>query len=180
MLQGTLATVSIQISHEVVGVYATLRVRLVVHPSETIEFLWARVLARGLFHENGLTFSEGLYKPHDPTLWNLDVTGEILTWIDVGHSSVKRILHYRRKHPKTQVRCFQYSINHLASLERELRVEHKQPEDVGEVWMVDLEDLAKNGILEMPPKDVSMTIVDNVIYVTSEGINATAPLKRYY
>ncbi len=84
------------------SVYETLDLRVARHPSEDVERLVVRVLARAIEHEGGLEFGRGLSTVEDPALWTQTQTGEVTTWIDVGVPSADR-LHRASKRAKRVV-----------------------------------------------------------------------------
>jgi len=66
------------------GCYETLALRVARHPSESEEYLVARVLAYCLEYTEGLAFSSGISDPDEPTLAVRDLTGVIKVWIEIG------------------------------------------------------------------------------------------------
>ena len=72
-------------------VYEQLSLRLARHPSESDEFLVARLLAYCLEHTEGIEFSRGLCDADDPPVAVRDLTGELRAWIDVGTPSAARL-----------------------------------------------------------------------------------------
>jgi uncharacterized protein YaeQ len=73
------------------GVYEALDLRVARHPSETEEHLWTRVLAYCLEYREGLAFSSGLSTPDTPALHVHDLTGRLVSWIDVGVPDAARL-----------------------------------------------------------------------------------------
>ena len=74
------------------GVYEHLDLRVARHPSESDEFLVARVLAYCLEFTEGIAFSRGLSDADDPPIAVRDLTGVMQAWIDVGTPSIERLL----------------------------------------------------------------------------------------
>ncbi|MBM3750268.1 MAG: YaeQ family protein [Acidimicrobiia bacterium] len=66
------------------GCYETLALRVAQHPSESDEYLIARVLAYCLEYAEGITFSSGVSSPDDPTISVRDLTGTIHLWVEIG------------------------------------------------------------------------------------------------
>lgn len=66
------------------GCYETLALRVAQHPSESDEYLVARLLAYCLEFTEGLAFSSGISDPDEPTLAVRDLTGSIRVWIEIG------------------------------------------------------------------------------------------------
>ena len=73
------------------SVYETLDLRVARHASEEADRLIVRVLARVLAHEEGMEFGRGLSEPSDAAIWTHDLTGQLMTWIDVGVPTAERL-----------------------------------------------------------------------------------------
>ena len=74
------------------GVYETLALRVARHPSESDEYLIARVLAYSLEYTGGIEFSRGgLSDPDEPPIAVRDLTGALRTWIDIGTPDAARL-----------------------------------------------------------------------------------------
>ena len=82
---------SIRLSHVDRGVYESLDLRVARHPSESEDFLCARVLAFCLEQREGLAFSRGLADPDRPALEVRDLTGVVRAWIEVGTPDAARL-----------------------------------------------------------------------------------------
>ena len=63
------------------NIYETLEFKLAQHPSENLDRVVVRVLARALAHEESLEFGRGLSNVEEPTLWSKSPTGQIELWI---------------------------------------------------------------------------------------------------
>lgn len=66
------------------GYYRDHVLRVALHPSETPERMMLRLLAFALHADDGLEFGRGLSADDEPDLWQRDLTGNVLTWIEVG------------------------------------------------------------------------------------------------
>ena len=73
------------------GVYESLSLRVARHPSESDEFLVARVLAYCLEYTPGIEFSRGLCDADEAPVAVRDLTGVTQVWIDVGTPSADRL-----------------------------------------------------------------------------------------
>ena len=94
---------TIALSHVDRGVYETLDLRVARHPSETEEFLCARVLAFALEQREGLAFSKGLSDPDQPALEVRDLTGRLEAWIEVGSPDAARLHRASKAAPRVAV-----------------------------------------------------------------------------
>ena len=92
-----------QLSHVDRGVYESLDLRVARHPSESEEFLCARVLAFCLEHREGLAFSKGLADPDQPALEVRDLTGALRAWIEVGAPDAARLHRAAKAAPRVAV-----------------------------------------------------------------------------
>ena len=74
--------------------YGSHAVTVARHPSETDERLMVRLLAYALWVEadERLVFTRGLSDTDEPDLWNLDLTGAVRQWIEVGLPDERRVL----------------------------------------------------------------------------------------
>src|SRR3954468_12335131 len=91
-LGATVYNVDIDLSDSDRAVYDSLALRVARHPSESDEYLVARVLAYCLEYRDGIAFSPGgLSDPDEPPIAVRDLTGALLTWIDVGTPDAARL-----------------------------------------------------------------------------------------
>jgi len=72
--------------------YATHALTIARHPSETDERMMIRLLAFALHAQESLAFGKGLCVDDEPDLWDKDLTGAIVHWIDVGQPDERWIL----------------------------------------------------------------------------------------
>lgn len=90
-LTSTIYTFDIDLADADRQVYEHLDMRVARHPSESEDFLLARVLAYCLEFTEGITFSKGLSDPEDPPLSVRDLTGRIQSWIEIGTPDAERL-----------------------------------------------------------------------------------------
>ena len=96
-LKATVFKASVQLADMDRNVYADYALTLARHPSETDERLMVRVLAFALNAPasdlaGGLEPAKGLSDTEEPDLWQRDLTGQILHWIELGQPDEKRLL----------------------------------------------------------------------------------------
>lgn len=61
------------------------------HPSENDERMMLRILAFAMFASERLTFAKGLSDIDEPELWETDLTGTVLLWIELGQPDARRL-----------------------------------------------------------------------------------------
>jgi uncharacterized protein YaeQ len=91
-LTATLYNFDIDLADNDRGVYETLALRVARHPSESEDYLLARVIAYALEYVEGIEFSAGgLSSPDDPALTVRDLTGTLRAWIEIGTPNADRL-----------------------------------------------------------------------------------------
>jgi uncharacterized protein YaeQ len=90
-LNATIFKAAVQISDMDRGYYHEHALIIARHPSETDERMMVRLLAFCLHASAALSFGKGLSADDEPDLWEKDLTGAIVSWIDVGQPDDKRI-----------------------------------------------------------------------------------------
>lgn len=86
--------------------YESLALTVAQHPSETLERMMVRVLARCLHHHEQLTFTRGLSDNDEPDLWQHSLDGRIELWIEAGEPSHDRLKKARRRSEEVVVYTF--------------------------------------------------------------------------
>ena len=104
------------LSHVDRGVYEQVELRVARHPSESEEFLCARVLAFCLEQREGLAFSKGLSDPDQPALEVRDLTGRLEAWIEVGSPDAARLHRASKAAPRVAVYTHHDAARYWASL----------------------------------------------------------------
>ena len=90
-LNATIFKAAVQISDMDRGYYQEHVLTIARHPSETDERMMVRLLAFCLHASAALAFGKGLSTDDEPDVWEKDLTGAIVSWIDVGQPDDKRI-----------------------------------------------------------------------------------------
>lgn len=90
-LTATIYNFAIQLADIDRGVYEALDLRVAEQPSETLEYMWTRVLAYCLEYQDGIAFTEGVAAGDEPAVWVRDLTGRITAWVEVGAPDAERL-----------------------------------------------------------------------------------------
>lgn len=93
-LRATIYKAEINVADNDRGYYGSHAVTVARHPSETDERLMVRLLAYALWvqADERLVFTRGLSDTDEPDLWNLDLTGAVLQWVEIGLPDDRRLL----------------------------------------------------------------------------------------
>ena len=102
-LGATIYTFDIELADADRGVYESLNLRVAQHPSETPDYLLARVFAYCLEFAEGISFSKGLSDPDEPAIWVRDLTGALTAWVDIGLPEPERLHRASKAAPRVAV-----------------------------------------------------------------------------
>lgn len=96
-LKSTIFKADVQLADMDRGIYADHALTIALHPSETGERMMVRLLAFALNvpaddHDGALEFAKGLSDTDEPDLWQRDLTGRIVRWIECGQPDDRRLL----------------------------------------------------------------------------------------
>jgi len=96
-LKATIYKADLQIADMDRNFYETQSLTLARHPSETDERMMIRLLALALnlpadTDHGALELAKDLWEVDEPALWQKDLTGQIVQWIDVGQPDDKRLI----------------------------------------------------------------------------------------
>jgi uncharacterized protein YaeQ len=90
-LTATIFNFDVELADSDRHVYESLALRVAQHPSESDEYLIARVLAYLLEYQEGIEFSRGVSEPDEPAISIRDLTGKLETWIEIGTPDSARL-----------------------------------------------------------------------------------------
>ncbi|MBI5255632.1 MAG: YaeQ family protein [Burkholderiales bacterium] len=95
-LKSTIYKASLQIADMDRQIYGDHALTIALHPSETEERMMVRLLAFALQtppddHQGALQFARGLSDTDEPDLWQHDLSGQLLHWIEVGQPDERRM-----------------------------------------------------------------------------------------
>jgi len=173
-LTATVYTFDVQLSHVDRGVYETITFKAAQHPSETDEFLIARVLAYCLEYTEGIAFSKGLAEPDEPAIAVRDLTGELRTWIDIGNPDAARL----HKASKLARRVVVYTHKDAPRLVEQLRGERIHRGESLEIVALDRALIA--SLVERLDRrmKLELSVIEGHLYVTVAGQTFDGTLDR--
>lgn len=95
-LKATIYKADLQIADMDRHYYASHQLTIAQHPSETIERVMVRVLAFARCVDEAqdtqpLSFTKDLFEADEPALWQKDLTGQLLQWVEVGLPSEDKL-----------------------------------------------------------------------------------------
>ena len=110
-LKATIYKANLQIADMDRQVYVDHAVTIARHPSETDERMMIRLLALALnlpanTDHGALELAKDLWDVDEPALWQKDLTGQIVQWIDVGQPDDKRLIRASGRAERVSVYSF--------------------------------------------------------------------------
>lgn len=115
-LTATIFNFEIDLADSDRNVYETVSLRVAQHPSESDEYLIARVLAYLLEFTEGIEFSRGVSEPDEPIIAVRDLTGKIKTWIEIGTPDAARLHKASKSGARVAVYCHKEGAQWLKGL----------------------------------------------------------------
>lgn len=160
---------TVDLNHNDREVFTRFRVKTPLHPHEPLQHLYARMLAYVHCFREGQTFSHGFFEPKEPTIWQKDILGETLLWVQLGSPDKRKLELTLRSSPQAEHRIYFYEDSQIMQFCHMLRGSKTN-------WVRDiqffqissqlLEDLLP---LERTSPLWSVTIIDNQLYINVDG-----------
>ena len=165
-LKATIHKANLQIADMDRKVYADHALTIARHPSETDERMMMRVLAFALNvpasdDDGALELAKSLWDTDEPDLWQRDLTGQIVHWIDVGQPDDKRIMKASARAARVSVIGFSAS---TAVWWRGIENKITRARNVA-VWQVDAAQSQALAALAQRSMQLQVTVQDGTLWV---------------
>ncbi len=167
-LKATIHKAQLQIADMDRHVYGDHALTIARHPSETDERMMIRVLAYALNvpadeMRGRLEFTKGLSDVDEPELWQLDLTGDVVHWIDLGQPDERRLMKAHGRSERVSVFSYASSTDvWWRSLESKLTRAPKLA-----VWQIPAEQSQALSRLAERSMQLQISIQDGSIYVST-------------
>ena len=173
-LGATIYNFDIELSDTDRHVYESLALRLARHPSESEEYLVARLLAYLLEYAEGIEFSRGVSDPDEPAIAIRDLTGAIASWIDIGTPDAARL----HKASKAAKRVAVYVHKDPAQFLKQLAGERIHRADALELYAIDR--TLVDAIVSRLERRLafSLSVTDRELYLSIGADNLTGTVTR--
>jgi uncharacterized protein YaeQ len=173
-LTATIYNVDVDLADSDRGVYESLSVRLAQHPSESAEYLIARLLAYLLEYREGIAFSRGVSDPDEPAISIRDMTGAIRTWIDIGTPDAARL----HKASKAAARVVVYTHKDPEQFIR--RLEGEKIHRAADLELYSIERALIDALAERLERRIafSLSITDRELYVSIGAETLSGVVRR--
>jgi uncharacterized protein YaeQ len=173
-LTATIYNFDVDLSDNDRSVYETVAIRAAQHPSESDEYLIARILAYLLEFREGIDFSRGVSEPEEPMISVRDLTGKIVTWIDIGTPDSTRL----HKASKAAERVAVYCHKEHAQWLKGLAAANIHRADALELYAIDRALIAELVARLDRRMAFGVSITDRELYVSIGDVNVTGRVER--
>ena len=168
-LGATIYNFDVELSDTDRQTYESLALRVARHPSESEEYLVARVLAYLLEFAEGIEFSRGVSDPDQPAIAVRDLTGAITSWIDIGTPDAARL----HKASKAARRVAVYTHKDPAQFLKQLAGERIHRADALELYALDRRLVADLVSRLERRLAFSLSVTDRELYLSIGSDNLT-------
>ena len=156
------------------AVSESLTIRAAQHPSESAEYLVARLLAYCLEYTEGIAFSKGLSDPDEPAIVVRDLTGVLQAWIEVGAPDADRLHRAAKAAPSVTV----YAHRGLDSLVA--RLDGERIHRATEIRLRAVDPMLVSDLVARLDRRMSfdLTVSDHTLYVSLGDETLTGVLEE--
>jgi uncharacterized protein YaeQ len=172
-LSSTMYVFTVRLADADRAVYESLLLRVAQHPSETPEYLVARVLAYCLEYAEGIAFSKGLSDPEEPAIHIRDLTGVLQTWIEVGMPEAARL----HKAGKAARRVVVYTHRDVEPWLARLEGERIHRAEALEIYAVDRELVAALASRLERRMEFDLSVSERNLYVSLRDTTLTGAVE---
>jgi uncharacterized protein YaeQ len=165
-IKATIYKAQLQLADMDRSIYGDHSVTIARHPSETDERMMIRLLAFALNvpaddHNGALDFAKDLWDVDEPSLWQKDLTGQIMQWIDIGQPDDKRLM---KASPRTE-RLAVYSFSHSTPIWWSgIATKITRAQNIS-VWQVPAEQSQALAALAQRTMQLQVTVQDGTVWV---------------
>lgn len=170
----TIFIFAIDISDNDRGVYESIELRAARHPSESDEYLVARVLAYCLEYVEGIEFSKGVSTPDEPAITVRDMTGALRTWIEIGWPDAARLHRACKASPRVAV----YTHRNPDQLLRNLEGQRIHRGEALEIYALDQALIAALCARLERRTALALSVTDRDLYVSIGNDTLTGSARR--
>jgi len=178
-LKATIYKATFQLADMDRNLYGDHELTIARHPSETDERMLIRLLAFALNvpanDEHGsLEFAKDMWDSEEPALWQKDLTGQMLHWIEVGQPEERRLLQASSRSRRVSLYSFSSSTSQWWS---GLGVRIIQARNLS-VWQVPTQQSQALAALATRSMKLDVTVQEGTIWVGDGQKSVEVSLKR--
>src|SRR5215813_1264330 len=174
-LTATIYNLSIDLADIDRSVYEKLDVCIARQPSETIEYMFMRVIAYCLEYGDGIVLTQGVAAGNEPAVLIRDLTGRMTAWIEVGMPDPER-LHRGLKHAGRAAVYTHRDVQKVLAQLSAARIDRLSGVPVYEFDRTFVDEVA--GLIERR-STISISITERELYVEVGGRTFTTTILEH-
>ena len=178
-LKATVCKADVQLADVDRALYGDHALTLARHPSETDERMMIRLLAFALNvpaddREGSLDIAKGMWEPEEPELWQKDLTGRIVHWIEVGQPEERRLVKASGRADRVSV----YAFSHGAPAWWAAIANRIDRTGNVDVWLVPADQ--SKALAELAGRSMKLQVnrQDGIVWVADEARSVEVHLRR--
>lgn len=172
----TLYVIALTLADADRGVYEALELRIPRHPSETAEFLLMRVMAYALEYGEGIALTAGIAAVDEPAVLMRDLTGRLLSWIEVGAPDAERL----HRGARAAERCVVYTHRDPQWLLAQYRNQRIHRADQIPLRALDSGFVRRVAERLQRRSTLSVTVSDAQLYVELDGYSDSCEIQQSF
>lgn len=162
---------AIELTHSDRGVFESFRVKTPRHETESIEHLYARMIAFCHAYRPGQEFTQGFADPKEPTIWLRDAVGDVLLWIQVGVPDKRKLELSLKHYPRAEHRVYFFDKSHAYSFCHSLRGSKTNWIEGVQFYQIQPALLQELSAHEISSPHWNITFVDQCMYLDIDGFD---------
>jgi uncharacterized protein YaeQ len=167
---------SIELNHSDRGLFTVFRLKIPRHELESVESMYARLLAYLHCYQSGQEFTRGTSESKEPTIWHKDEIGELLSWVEVGAVGKRKLEVSLKQHPSATHSVYFFEDFQVHAFCHQLRGSKTN-------WVKDVHfyRIPVSLLEEMLPHETTsphwvVSIIDDRIYLNIDGVDLEADI----
>ena len=174
-LSSTIYSIDVELSDVDRSVYESFELKLAKHPSESDEYLVARLFAFCLEYADGIAFTQGVAAVDEPAVVIRDLTGRIRTWVEVGAPDADRL----HRASKAADRVVVYTQKDPRQLLSQLAGKKIHRVEELEIFSLDRAFVEQVGAALDRRTKLSLSVTEQHLYANVNGTDVTTVLQEH-
>ena len=171
-------TFSIELNVADRGLFTSFRLKVPRHELESVEHLYARMVAFLHCYRSGQRFTQEVSDPKEPTILLTDAVGELLLWEHVGGIERRKLELSLKQHPSAPHLVYFFEEPHIQSFCHSLRGSKSNWIENVQFFLIDYEFLSKLAAHERSSPLWVATFIDERLYLSIDGIDFESDLRQ--
>lgn len=171
-------TFSIELNVADRGLFTSFRLKVPRHELESVEHLYARMVAFLHCYRSGQRFTQEVSDPKEPTILLTDAVGELLLWAHVGGIERRKLELSLKQHPSAPHIVYFFEESHIQTFCHSLRGSKSNWIENVQFFLIEQEFLSQLATHERSSPSWVATFIDERLYLSIDGIDFESDLRQ--